>query len=162
MSELVIPFGEKVSVRSVFSMTREMDLALVVFLDRHLQRRTIVLVEHAWCDMDATVWVDAEEVSVVCRVVQGRETNPVADLRSSALVAVGNDVRGLKQIWNRQTRDRAPSPIGAEHEFPELGLVKTHLRLDCAVTAVYGVGNAHVNRSNNLLGAAHGDGAAKH
>ncbi|MBK5965526.1 hypothetical protein CCR95_15880 [Thiocystis minor] len=79
-------------------MMRESDCLAVQPLDPRLQRQPIMLPKHGIGDDDPPVWIDAQQISVVSGAVQDRETDAVGDVRLSALVAVGNDVRGLQQF----------------------------------------------------------------
>ena len=105
-------------------------------LDRLLQGRPVMLLEHCWGHLDTAVGVDAQEVAVVGAVMQRREAEPVADLGATTLIPVRDDVRRLQRVRDRQPRDRATPVVGIEHERAELALMQPDLGLHGGIAPI--------------------------
>ena len=66
--------------------------------------------------MDESVRVHADNIRVICGMVDLAETKTVGYLWQSLRMSIGKDVRGIQQ-WNvSKAADRALLPVGCQNE----------------------------------------------
>ncbi|GGU91715.1 hypothetical protein GCM10010182_03410 [Actinomadura cremea] len=70
---------------------------------------------------------DAENIRVICGMVDLAERQSVRDFRKAAFFAVWKDVGGVKQRSLSQATYRAPAVVGQKDALPEHGLMEAGL-----------------------------------
>src|SRR5262249_53356033 len=88
------------------------------------QHRTISLDENVTADVDSRLGIDAENVRVVCAVVDAAEPEAIADQRLASRIAVFENVCRIEQLGVTQAADGTLLSVGTEHQAPEVLLMQ--------------------------------------
>lgn len=94
-------------------------------LESRAKHRTVVLAEDSVCDVNPTPVIDAEDVAVVRKMVNGAERDAVDDSSDTGDVGVADDVRGLHKCVLAERTDGAPVGVGPEDVESESLLMKS-------------------------------------
>ena len=105
------------------------------------EHRAVDLVEQTPRDVDDAAGIDAEEVSVVGKMVDRAQRDAVDDDRGAARIAVVDDVRRLQQRCLAQPADRAARGVRAQHCGAEAVLMQPDDRLARRVASDVFAGN---------------------
>lgn len=100
-------------------MPGKYDFLAMELLKAVLKHRTVVLLEYVISDFDDVVWRYADYVRVVCAVMDLAEREAVRYDRLAARLAVGNDVRGVKELGVLDVADGTVVAIGVEYHHAE-------------------------------------------
>jgi hypothetical protein len=97
---------KSLAIRLPNTTTRHSDREAMEALE-NFEHRAVLVLEQAPGDVNVEIWRDAHEILVERTVVNGAETEPVADERLAALLDVADDVCSIEQADFLQSADCA-------------------------------------------------------
>ncbi len=89
-----------------------------------LKHWTVVLFQDSLAHMHVVVRADAENISVVSRMMDLAERQSVLDDRSPAIIRIWNDVGRIEKLRVRQAADGASVAIGGDDKIPKGALMQ--------------------------------------